>query len=306
MADTPAVANLAIEPPSTTMAETVGTARDYWRALGGDTGGKVAIAFLALLALIALLVPVLAAYDPSTHIDPEQLKLKPPSWAHPMGTDVYSRDVLTRMMYGTRISLRIALLAATLSGVVGLLWGATAGYLGGTVDALLMRSVDMCLAIPRVLLVLTVIALWGSFSPDGLVFVLGLTGWFGVSRLSRAQALGIRNLEFVSAARALGVSRFRVLVRHVVPHAMGPVLVATTIGVGHVLVLEAALSYLGIGVRIPTPTWGNIIAEGQPTWQYTWWLTLFPGMALIGTSLAVNAIANRLRVVIHPRQLPGR
>lgn len=305
MADTPAVANLAIAPPANATPETVGTTRDYWRAISGSTGGKVAVAFLLLLGLLALLASVIAAHSPSELLGPE-LTSRPPSWAYPFGTDLLSRDVLTRMLYGTRISLRIALLAATLSGVVGLLWGATAGYLGGAVDALLMRSVDMFLAIPRVLLVLTVVSLWPDLSPDGLVLVLGLTGWFGVSRLARAQALGIRHREFVSAAHALGVSRFRVLVRHVVPHALGPVLVATTIGVGHVLVLEAGLSFLGLGVRPPTPTWGSIIADGRDSFQVTWWLTVFPGMALIGTSLAVNAIAHRLRVVIHPRQLPGR
>jgi peptide/nickel transport system permease protein len=306
MADTPAVANIAIAPPATALAESFGTTRDYWRAIRADVGGQVAIAFLILLVGLAILAPAITVHDPGSQLGLTTLKLTPPSWAHPFGTDHVSRDVLSRMLYGARLSLRIALLAATLSGTVGLLWGATAGFFGGSVDAWLMRIVDMALSIPRVLLVLTLFALWPGASADKLVLVLGLTGWFGVARLARAQALGIRHREFVSASRALGASRLRVLVRHVVPHALGPVLVATTVGVGHVLVLEAGLTYLGIGIAPPTPTWGNIIADGRPAPHVTWWLTVFPGMALIGTSLAVNAIAQRLRVAIHPHQLPGR
>ena len=262
--------------------------------------------FLALLALLALIAPIIAPFDPDRLLGPETLKSLPPSSTYWFGTDPLSRDVFTRLLFGTRISLRIALLAASLSGVVGLAWGATAGFMGGAVDAVLMRTVDMCLAIPRVLLVLTVIALWPEVTVTGLVLVLGLTGWFGVSRLARAEALGVRHRDFVSAARALGVSRAALLVRHVVPHALGPVLVASTVAVGHVLVLEAGLTYLGLGVRPPTATWGSIIAEGRETMQVTWWLTVFPGLALIGTSLAVTAIANRLRAAINPRQLPRR
>ncbi|MCC6318960.1 MAG: ABC transporter permease [Gemmatimonadaceae bacterium] len=306
MADTPAVAAFAIAPPRTLGAETVGTARDYWRAITDDTAGRAALGFLALLGILAIAAPWIATYDPTTPIGLETLKLKPPSWSHPLGTDAISRDVLSRMLHGARISLRIALLAAGLSGIVGLVWGAAAGYLGGTVDAVLMRLVDMMLAVPRVLLVLTLIPLWPDMSTDGLILVLGLTGWFGVSRLARAQALGVRHRDFVHAARALGASRLVVLVRHVMPHAIGPVLVATTVGIGHVLVLEAGLTYLGLGVRPPTPSWGSIVAESWETLQIAWWLVASSGAALIGTSLAVNAIADRLRVAIHPRQLPGR
>lgn len=305
MADTPAVATLAIAPPGSD-ATAHGTARGFWRAALADPTGRVAIGFLALLALLAILAPILSPYDPLRLLGPETLKSLPPSREYWFGTDPLSRDAFSRLLYGTRISLRIALLAATLSGVVGLLWGATAGFFGGVLDQALMRTVDTLLAVPRVLLVLTVLSLWPEITSGGLVIVLGLTGWFGTSRLARAEALGIRSRDFVVAARALGVPRLAILARHVLPHAIGPVLVSTTVGVGHVLVLEAGLGFLGLGVRPPTPTWGSIIADGRETLQVTWWLTVFPGIALIGTSLAVNALANRLRMAINPRQLPGR
>jgi peptide/nickel transport system permease protein len=266
----------------------------------------LALAVLGVLILGALLAPVIAPYPPDEQLGLVDLKLRPPSWQHWFGTDPVSRDVFSRMLYGAQVSLRIALLAAGLSALVGLLWGAAAGFLGGRIDGVMMRVVDAFLAIPRVLLVLTVIALWPRVTPAGLIAVLGLTGWFGVSRLARAEALSVREREFVHAARALGVRRTSILVRHVLPHAIGPVLVAATLAVGHVIVLEAGLTYLGQGVPPPTATWGSIIHDGRDTLQSTWWLTLFPGLALIGTSLAVNAIANRLRAAINPRQLPGR
>jgi peptide/nickel transport system permease protein len=170
----------------------------------------------------------------------------------------------------------------------------------------MMRLVDTMLAIPRVLLILTIIALWSFPSVSGLIAVLGLTGWFGVSRLARAEALVVRGRDFVSAALALGVPRRDVLVRHVLPHSLGPVLVAATVAVGNVIVLEAGLSYFGVGVPDPAASWGNIIRDGRDSLASTWWLTVFPGLALVGTSLAVNAVANRLRSAINPRQLPGR
>jgi peptide/nickel transport system permease protein len=188
---------------------------------------------------------------------------------------------------------------------MGLAWGAIAGFSGGLVDTVMMRLVDAMLSVPRVLLVLTVITLWppGVFS---LVLVLGFTGWFGVSRLARAEALVIRQREFLVASRALGVSPLRLLVRHVIPHASGPVLIASTIAVGHAIVLEAGLSFVGVGVQPPTASWGTIIRDGWDTFAQTWWMTLFPGIALIGTSLAVNTIAGLLRTTFDPRQLPRR
>jgi peptide/nickel transport system permease protein len=168
-----------------------------------------------------------------------------------------------------------------------------------------MRIVDACLAIPRILLLLLILALWGEVSVVSLVVVLGLPGWFPVSRMARAEALSLRTRDFVLAAQALGAGHLRVLVRHVLPHAIGPVLVSATIAVAHVVILEAGLSYLGYGVPQPNPTWGNIIRDGRGTLATTWWLTAFPGLALVGTALAINTVADRLRAALNPRQLPA-
>ena len=301
MAETPSAAAFAIEGTPTTVAGPV----RWVRVVTADRGGRIALAFLVLLALAALLAPLIAPYDPARPLGLIELKARPPSLQHWFGTDLVSRDVLSRMLYGAQVSLRIAVLAAGLSAALGLAWGTTAGFLGGWVDTVLMRTVDAFLAVPRVLLVLVTIALWSAPSVGGLIAVLGLTGWFGVSRLARAEALVVRRRDFVSAARALGVPPRAILVRHVVPHALGPVLVAATVAVGHVIVLEAGLSFFGVGVPDRVASWGNIIRDGRETLA-TWWLTLFPGLALVGTALAVNAIADRLRTAINPRQLPGR
>jgi peptide/nickel transport system permease protein len=297
---------LAIAESAPTPRFPGGRARaDLRRALWEDPGGRLSLIVVGLFVLLALLAPVLAPYHFREQLDIVALKLQPPSAAHPFGTDSYSRDVLSRMLMGARVSLAVAVLAAGLSAGVGLLWGSTAGYFGGATDALLSRMVDALLSIPRVLLVLTVVALWEHPSVPGLVLTLGLTGWFGVSRLARAQAIAARGREFVVAARALGVPHRTILVRHVLPQALGPVLVAATIAVGQVIVLEAGLSFLGYGIPQPTPSWGNIIHDGRETIATTWWLTLFPGLALVTTSLAVTGLANRLRTAFNPHQLPA-
>jgi peptide/nickel transport system permease protein len=252
------------------------------------------------------LAPWIAPHAPNEHLDVVALKFQPPSARFWFGTDSYSRDVLSRMLYGARVSLSIAILAAVLSAVVGLTFGAIAGYVGGTLDSFMMRFVDAMLAIPRVLLLITIIALWGEATVTSLVFVLGLTGWFGVSRLARGEALATRRRDFVAAARALGASHARVLVRHVIPHVMGPVLVAAAITVSNVIVLEAGLSYLGLGLPAPAPSWGNIIQDGYATLATTWWMTVIPGVALIISALAANTVADRLRAALNPRQLPAR
>lgn len=306
VADTPAVASFAIPPEPTPPPATdrVGVAR-LAIALWADTRGRAALIAVAVLAILGLLAPWLAPYGPIEQIDLLRLKSKPPSFAHPFGTDPLSRDVLSRMMYGARISLAVAFLSALLSSVLGLVYGTIAGYIGGAVDSMLMRLVDALLAIPRVLLLITVIALWGHVTASSLVIVLGLTGWFGVSRLARGEALAIKSRDFVVAARALGAGHLRILVRHVIPHAIGPVLVAATIAVSNAIVLEAGLSYLGYGVPTPAPSWGNIIQEGQDTLATTWWLSILPGIALIVSALAVNTLADRLRAALNPRQLPA-
>jgi len=300
------VASIAI--PASDSATGAITSTSFRRALQlvwHDRWGRTALVFLGLLTLVSIAAPWLAPHDPSQPLDPIALKGVPPSTRHWMGTDPTSRDVLSRLLVGSRISLAVAALSALLSAVVGLLYGGVAGFAGGRVEGFLMRLVDALLAIPRILLLLTVLALWDAVSTTSLALLLGLTGWFAVARLARIEAALARTREFVVASRALGTSPLGVFVRHVLPHATGQVLVSTTLAVGQVIVLEAGLSYLGYGVPEPQPTWGNIIRDGRETIATTWWLILFPGAALVSTALAVNTVADRLRAAMNPRQLPA-
>ncbi|MEO6443596.1 MAG: ABC transporter permease [Gemmatimonadaceae bacterium] len=304
MPDTPAVSSHAIPEPahSAPMAQARPLARalaTLWR----DRAARVALLFLGALALAALLAPLISPHAPEATLGINTLNSVPPSRAHWMGTDPASRDVLSRMLHGARISLAIALLSALLASGVGLVYGGVAGYVGGVMDGIMMRTIDALLSIPRILMLITVLALWGQVDVASLVVLLGLTGWFGVSRIARAAALAASAREYVTAAHALGARRSRTFVRHVFPHLTGPVLVAATISVGQVILLEAGLSYLGYGVPQPNPTWGNIIRDGRETMSTAWWLTFFPGIALISTALAVNTLADRLRTALNPRQL---
>jgi len=267
-----------------------------WR----DPRSRVASVVLALVALAALLAPLLTPYDPAAQLDIVRLRSLAPSLAHPFGTDPYSRDVLTRVLFGARVSLSIAFAAVALSISFGILVGVVAGYVGGMVDVVLMRLVDAALAIPRLLLIIAVVALWGSLSVASLTVLIAGVGWFTVSRLVRAETLVVRDRDYVVAARALGTSPWR----HVLPNVVGPGIVNATLAVGNVILLEAGLSYLGIGVRPPTASWGSIIQDGAERVSDLWWLTVFPGLAIVVTVFACNALGDALRDALDPRQLP--
>lgn len=293
---------LSIQPQ--TDARRVGAA-GLWQAVTKDGGGRLAIAVLGVMALAAIAAPWLAPFPPNDQLGLIALKSRPPSLAHWFGTDPYSRDVFSRVLYGARVSLRTGVMAAALAASAGLIWGAIAGFFGGRTDAIMMRIVDMLLAIPRVLLILTIIALWPRVTPELLIVVIGLTGWFGVSRLARSVAQSVRTREYVAAAAALGASKWRILRTHVVPHAVAPVLVAATVAVAQVVILEAGLAFLGRGIPEPDASWGNIIYLGRESIAVTWWLTLFPGLLLICTALSTNALADRLRSSLNPKQVHG-
>lgn len=263
------------------------------------------LALIALLCIIALLAPLLAPYSPNSQLDIIGLKNQPPSLAHPFGTDQYSRDLLSRMLFGARISLSVALLAVLLSATVGTAYGLTAGYFGGRIDAIMMRLLDACLAIPRVLLLVAVLALWSPVPLGALIAIIGLTGWFEVSRLVRAEVMSVMRREYLLAARALGTPGFRIIWRHVLPNVLNPIIVAATLGVGNVIMLEAGLSYLGIGARAPAASWGSIFFDGSDAFQATWWIALFPGLAIIVTVLAFNVFGSALRDALDPHQLAG-
>jgi peptide/nickel transport system permease protein len=289
--------------PSEQLASIIGPRRTLARLLH-DSRTRIAVVVLLIIALSAVFAPLLAPYDPTAQLDIVRLPSQPPSLAHPLGTDPYSRDVLSRLLYGSRISLAVGLGAVLLAMSFGIVVGAVAGFVGGAVDAVLMRFVDAALSIPRLLVLIMVAALWDHLGLVPLTLLMAGTGWFAVSRLVRAETLALREREFIVAARALGASPFRILVRHVLPNVAAPALVAATLGIANVILLEAGLSYLGIGVRPPTASWGAIIQDGAERVSDLWWLTLFPGLAILVTVFACNALGDALRDAFDPRQLP--
>jgi peptide/nickel transport system permease protein len=278
--------------------------RTFWQRLLGRRSTRAAIALLAVLAGVAALARVVAPYDPNAQPDIVGLKRQPPSAQHPFGTDQFSRDVLSRVIYGGRVSLAVAVLAVALSATIGTAYGALAGFYGGWVDAVMMRALDALLSIPRVLLVIAAAVTFAPLGLPGFVVLLGATGWFGVSRLVRAEVMSVRRRDYVTAARALGTSDARLLARHILPNALAPVIVAVALGVGNVIVLEAGLSYLGVGVRPPHASWGNIIHDARDELAGLWWMSLFPGLAIVATVVGCNAVGDALRDALDPRQLP--
>jgi len=257
--------------------------------------GLVAVLFLGFLAAAA---PLVAPYDPA-QFDSSRMYLEP-SGEHWFGTDGAGRDVFSRMVYGTRVSLAVGFVAVGISVVIGVLLGALAGYCGGLVDSVVMRFVDIMLCFPSMFLILAVIAFVGP-SIWNIMIVIGLTGWMSVCRLVRAEFLTLRERDYVAAARALGAGPIRITFIHLLPNAMAPVLVAAVLGVAGAILTESALSFLGLGVQPPTPTWGNILAEGWAAMDIAPWLSVFPGLAITVTMLAYNLFGEGLRDALDPR-----
>jgi len=269
------------------------------REIATGATGRAGLALVGVLVLAALLTPVLAPYDPNAQIDIVTNRYRGPCAEHPLGTDKFGRDVFSRVLYGARISLGIALTSVALAISVGTLVGALAGYFGGRLDAVLMRGVDMLMAFPRLVLLL---ALAAVFRPSILllVLVLGLTGWMGVSRLVRGQVLALRGRTFIEAARALGFGHRRILFHHILPNAVGPIIVAATLAVADTILMEAGLSFLGLGVQPPTASWGNMISGGRDVLVTAWWVATFPGLAVVVTVIAFNLLGEGLREVFDP------
>ncbi|UCG53728.1 MAG: ABC transporter permease [Candidatus Latescibacterota bacterium] len=264
--------------------------RRFW------TNRMAAIGFVVflLLASISLLAPVLAPYEPSAQIDPALERYQSPSMTHLMGTDRFGRDVFSRVLYGARVSLAVGVLSVILASIFGMLYGAFAGYLGGWIDDVSMRVVDGLLAFPRLLLLLTLLAMFAnSFSL--VVLVLAATGWMGVARLVRAEVLSLKERDFVQAAIATGAGHARIVWRHLIPNALGPVIVAATLRVGLIILLESYLSFLGLGIQPPTPTWGNMVFEGREVLIGAWWVAAFPGLAIVTTVVSCNLFGDGLR-----------
>jgi peptide/nickel transport system permease protein len=257
-------------------------------------GGAVVV-FLFTLAVAA---PYLPIHDPYS-IDADAV-LEPPSPRYPFGTDELGRDVLSRVVFGSRISLLVGFVSVGIAIVIGTLLGSLAGYYGRWVDGLIMRFVDVMLCFPTIFLILAVIV-YLEPSIWTIMAIIGLTGWMGVCRLVRAEFLSLKERDFVQSARALGVGNVRIILRHILPNSLTPVMVAAVLGVAGAILTESALSFLGIGVQPPTPSWGNILTSGKDNIQIAWWLSLFPGLAILITVLSYNLLGEGLRDALDPR-----
>jgi peptide/nickel transport system permease protein len=254
-------------------------------------GLRWVVVSLGALAAVAILAPLLAPYAPDA-VD-LTARRQAPSLAHWFGTDELGRDVLTRVMHGARVSLAIGLLAATLSVALGTAIGTVAGFLRGAVDALLMRTTDAMLAVPRLPLLMILAAILRPPIPL-LIVLVAAVGWMETARVVRSETLSLADRDFVEAARALGLTRPRLLFRHLLPNVAGTVIVSATLAVGRSILLESALSFFGVGVQPPAASWGNMLYQAQSTMTSEPWLALFPGLAIFATTLAVTAAGERL------------
>ncbi len=247
---------------------------------------------IAVFSLLSLAAPWISPYDPGL-IDADSL-LAGPSLSHLLGTDSLGRDLFSRMLYGGRISLSIGIIAVGISVCLGIVFGSIAGYFGGWIDSLVMRSADIMLCFPTFFLILAVVAFLDP-SIFNIMFIIGLTSWMGPARLIRGEILSLKEREFIQAARACGASDSRIILRHLIPNASGPVLVNATLGISSAILLETGLSFLGLGVQPPAASWGNILIEAKSTLGVAWWITVFPGVALLMTILGFNFIAEGLK-----------
>lgn len=269
-----------------------------WRQLRKNPLAIGAMVVLAFLTFVAIFAPVLAPYDPL--LQNFRVALQPPSAAHPFGTDDVGRDILSRVIYGTRISLRVGLFAVAISSVIGVLLGLAAGYYGRAVDNTIMRIMDVLLAFPGLLLALAIIAVLGP----GLFNVMIAVGLGNVpvyTRLTRASTLSVRERDYVLAARALGFSNTRIMLRYILPNVIPPVIALATLGVAGAILTAAGLSFIGLGAQPPTPEWGAMLTQGRQYLQRAWWFTLFPGLAIMVTVLAINLLGDALRDALDPK-----
>lgn len=259
---------------------------------------QVAFVLLVLLFGIALFAPLLAPYSP-TQYNLDSVLVAPQA-SHWCGTDEQGRDVLSRLVYGSRISLSVGFVAVGISIFLGIFFGALAGYYGGWLDILISRAIEVVMCFPTFFLILAVIA---SIGPGliNVMIVIGATGWTGVARLVRGEFLKLRNQEFVVGVQSAGAKTARIIVRHLLPNSLAPVMVSATFGVASAILIESSLSYLGFGVRPPTPSWGDILSQSRDFMDIAWWLTLFPGVLLFITVTLFNLVGEGLRDAIDPR-----
>ena len=263
----------------------------------GDKLAIFGISVLCLFVLLALLAPVIAPYHPDEIVESQIL---PPSAGHFFGTDDLGRDIFSRALYGARISLTVGLVAVTIAVLIGTLFGAVSGYYGGFMDTIMMRFLDVMLAFPSIFLIL---AIQSMLTPNiyNVMIVIGLTSWMGVARLVRGEFLRIRELQYVEAARAIGCSNFRIILRHILPNAQAPIIVAATLGMAGAILTESALSFLGMGVQPPMSSWGNMLMDSQAYMFDAPWMAVIPGILILLTVLSLYFVGEGLREALNPK-----
>jgi len=271
---------------------------NFWEMFYKNKLALTGCGIVVLLFAVSLLAPVIAPYDPGA-IDLKNV-LASPSAEHWFGTDQLGRDVLSRMIWGARISLKVGFVATGLAILIGMILGAVAGYYGGWIDAVIMRFVDIMLCFPTFFLILAVIAFLEP-SIWNIMIVIGLTSWMGVTRLVRADFISLRERDFVRAARSIGANDARIIFVHILPNALASILVAATLGIAGAILTESALSFLGIGVQPPTPSWGNILTAGKDNIDIAWWISLYPGLAILITVVGYNLLGEGIRDASDPR-----
>jgi len=276
--------------------------RRHWRKLVNRVPVLVGLVMLASVVCTAIGAPLIAPHDPFA----QNLsgRLAPPAWAggaygNPLGTDQLGRDELSRLIFGARISLLVGITAVFVAGGTGLMVGVAAGFNGGLTDEVLMRFTDLMLALPFTLLIIAVIAVFGP-SLVNVIIILGLTGWVPYARVVRAEVLAIREREFVAAARAVGASNLRVMFQHILPNTFASAVVIGSVELANMILLESSLSFLGLGVQPPTPSWGNMLGETRNYLMSDWWLATFPGIAIAITAVSINLAGDWLRDVLDP------
>ncbi len=269
-----------------------------WRRLRKNKRAMIGLYIVVIVFLLAILAPVVSPYSP-TKISLKN-KLDAPSSAHWLGTDKLGRDVLARIIYGSRISILVGIIAVGISGTIGIFLGAIAGYFGKWIDVFIMRLVDILLAFPSILLAIALVAVLGA-SLFNVILAIALVSWVGYARMVRGEFLRLKELEFVEGARAMGLSDFKIIFKHILPNAMAPVIVMATLGLAGAIISESSLSFLGLGVQPPTPSWGGMLSEGRTVIRQAWWIPTFPGIAILLTVLAFNLLGDGLRDALDPK-----
>lgn len=275
-----------------------------FRSLMKSKTGSIGFVILLCIVCMALFAGFLAPHDPTKVVAAK--RLIPPMWMdkgtidHPLGTDNLGRDVLSRIIYGSQISLLVGICAVAVAGLIGVILGLASGYYGGWIDKIIMRTVDAFLAIPNILFILVILAVMGP-GLFTLIFVIGVTNWVKYARILRSEVLRVKELDYVKAARSVGAKDIRILVKHILPNVISPFIVVSTLSVATTIILEASLSFLGIGIQAPTVTWGGMLSDGRQYLATSWWVATFPGVVITITVLGIIFLGDWLRDVLDPR-----